>query len=868
MPKKALASLNVVINAVTSPLFRGLKKASRRITRFGNQMQAVGRTIQNSFALPFAAVGVAGAKMAIDFEQSMTKINTLVGTSVEEVNKLSASVKDMAVQTATPAKELADALFFIQSAGIKGAESLDVLEVSAKAASMNMGDITDIASATTSIMEAFGSTSSQAGDLLHETLKQGKFEASEFMNKIGAVIPTAAGLGISFEELGAATATMSKISGDAAGSLTAINQVMMQLATPGAEQKAILAEIGMSYDDLNGMLKDSLMGTLNHLFTELEGNDEMLTRVFGSSRAVRGAFATAGLQAETYANVLDGMNNSMGNVEKGFNTQSETVGFKMAQSFEKLKQASMELGAVLMPLFTEIVGAIVKMAKKFTDLDEGTKKLVVGAAALLAFSGPLMTIGGTLLTLFGAILSPVGLLVIAMGALFKVIYENWGATKKIFVDFINYWIMLYNEARGFRILVEGTKATFMILGLAAASFFESVGQMIKNFGNYFREIFGGIGDIILGVFTLDKEKIQKGFKDLTAGLGKTLKTGMVDIDKKYSKKIDEVLENAKNAIEGKEPIELITESDVQNTVDNVGNFLKDKFAKFKKTLKGFLGGPELIIPGGGEGGEDTEGGEDGTKTLQKTIQKKKSILQKYLDWAKTGYGKFADKVSAVWQSIEQVASQVLNSIGGLFQAQSDKAMALLENEETKKNKALENEFLREEAIINNAGISQAKKDAMLIALKEKFDGKQETLDADMDAKKKQLQKKAAQREKKMQIASAIMGTAAAIVQALQAGPFLGPILATFIGGLGAAQVAAIASTPIPLATGALAFGPVNAIVGDNPNAQNDPEVIAPLSKLKNMLGVQNINVNIDGAIKGEDIFLSNQLAGNSRNRFI
>ena len=868
MPKKALASLNVVINAVTSPLFRGLKKASRRITRFGNQMQAVGRTIQSSFALPFAAVGVAGAKMAIDFEQSMTKINTLVGTSVEEVNKLSASVKDMAVQTATPAKELADALFFIQSAGIKGAESLDVLEVSAKAASMNMGDITDIASATTSIMEAFGSTSSQAGDLLHETLKQGKFEASEFMNKIGAVIPTAAGLGISFEELGAATATMSKISGDAAGSLTAINQVMMQLATPGAEQKAILAELNMSYDDLNAMLKDSLMGTLNHLFTELEGNDEMLTRVFGSSRAVRGAFATAGLQAETYAKVLDGMNNSMGNVEEGFNTQSETVGFKMAQSFEKLKQASMELGAVLMPLFTEIVGAIVKMAKKFTDLDEGTKKLVVGAAALLAFSGPLMTIGGTLLTLFGAILSPVGLLVVAMGALFKVIYDNWGATKKIFVDFINFWIMLYNEARGFRILVEGTKATFMILGLAAASFFESVGQMIKNFGQFFQEIFGGIGEIILGVFTLDKEKIQKGFKDLTAGLGKTLKTGMVDIDKKYSKKIDEVLANAKNAIEGKEPIELITESDVQNTVDNVGNFLKDKFAKFKKTLKGFLGGPELIIPGGGEGGEDTEGGEDGTKTLQKTIQKKKSILQKYLDWAKTGYSKFADKVAAVWQSIEQVASQVLNSIGGLFQAQSDKAMALLENEETKKNKALENEFLREEAIINNAGISQAKKDAMLIALKEKFDGKQEALDADMDAKKKQLQKKAAQREKKMQIASAIMGTAAAIVQALQAGPFLGPILATFIGGLGAAQVAAIASTPIPLATGALAFGPVNAIVGDNPNAQNDPEVIAPLSKLKSMLGVQNINVNIDGAIKGEDIFLSNQLAGNSRNRFI
>jgi hypothetical protein len=39
-----------------------------------------------------------------------------------------------------------------------------------------------------------------------------------------------------------------------------------------------------------------------------------------------------------------------------------------------------------------------------------------------------------------------------------------------------------------------------------------------------------------------------------------------------------------------------------------------------------------------------------------------------------------------------------------------------------------------------------------------------------------------------------------------------------------------------LARGGLAFGPTAAMVGDNPNAGVDPEVIAPLSKLKSMLG--------------------------------
>lgn len=871
MPKKALASLNVVINAVTKPLFRGLNRASKRVAAFGSKMKTVGRSISTSFTLPFAAVGIAGAKLAVDFEQSMTKITTLVGTSAEEVNKLGASVKAMAVETATPAKELADALFFIQSAGIKGAESLEVLEVSAKAAAMNMGDITDIASATTSIMEAFGVSSGQAGDLLHETLKQGKFEASEFMNKIGAVIPTAAGLGVSFEELGAATATMSKISGDAAGSLTAINQVMMQLATPGAEQKAILAELNMSYDDLNSMMQDSLMGTLNHLFTELEGNDEMLTRVFGSSRAVRGAFATAGLQAETYASVLDGMNNSMGNVNKGFETQSETVGFKMKQSFEKLKEAASELGVIMIPLMTKIAEFASKMAKGFVELDNSTKTLIVATGTLIALSGPLATLGGALISLFSFLLTPIGLVVVAIGALFYAITSNWGTVKKYLVEFINYFIDLYNESMLFRGAVNLVIAVFKNLWAIAKFVFNNMKDVLGNMIDIFVGQFKGLAKIIAGAFKGSLSEVKAGVKQYSKAVGDGLKDSADDVAKNTKILGEEIAKNTAEAIENtlsREKIEFVTEKDIQNNVDNIGQFFTDKLSKIKDKLTGFFGsGPTLLVPEGGS--DDSEGGsDDSTTTLSKTIAKKKSILQKYLEWAKLGYSKFADKVAEVWQGIEQVAGSVLNSIGNLFAAQSNKALTILENEETKKNQSLENDFLREEAAIMNSGVSQAKKDAMLIQLKEKFDGKQATLDKDMDAKKKALQKKAAMREKKMQIASAIMATAAAVVQALKAGPFIGPPLAILMGGLGAAQIATIASTPIPLAEGGLAFGPTNAIVGDNPNAKNDPELIAPLSKLKSMLGIQNINVNIDGAIKGEDIFLSNQLAGNSRNRFI
>ena len=61
-----------------------------------------------------------------------------------------------------------------------------------------------------------------------------------------------------------------------------------------------------------------------------------------------------------------------------------------------------------------------------------------------------------------------------------------------------------------------------------------------------------------------------------------------------------------------------------------------------------------------------------------------------------------------------------------------------------------------------------------------------------------------------------------------------------------------------LAGGGLAYGATYAMVGDNPNASVDPEVIAPLSKLKSMLptaGAQNIKISLGGQLtaRGRDL---------------
>jgi len=58
-----------------------------------------------------------------------------------------------------------------------------------------------------------------------------------------------------------------------------------------------------------------------------------------------------------------------------------------------------------------------------------------------------------------------------------------------------------------------------------------------------------------------------------------------------------------------------------------------------------------------------------------------------------------------------------------------------------------------------------------------------------------------------------------------------------------------------LAEGGLATGPTMALVGDNRNARVDPEVIAPLSKLKSMMGDMGIGGSLETRISGNDLII-------------
>ena len=118
------------------------------------------------------------------------------------------------------------------------------------------------------------------------------------------------------------------------------------------------------------------------------------------------------------------------------------------------------------------------------------------------------------------------------------------------------------------------------------------------------------------------------------------------------------------------------------------------------------------------------------------------------------------------------------------------------------------------------------------------------------------------------ISAALAASQASIIEAMiNSGKFTGPAAPIVIPALVASGVALVQGlfNSLPaFAEGGIVSGPTLGLVGEYPGAKTNPEVIAPLDKLRGMLGGQQVQVT--GKISGRDILLTSERNAIDRNR--
>jgi TP901 family phage tail tape measure protein len=415
-------NLRVRLMAITADFSRGMKSASSKLTAFGTKAKQIGSQLK-SIQLPLAIAGGAAVKLAVDFDKSMTQIQSLVGIAGDEVEKMGERAKKMASDTGQSATAAADSLFFITSAGLRGEEAMQVLEASLKSAAIGLGEAKTVADLATSAMNAYGSevlSATGATDVLGAAVREGKLEASTLAGAMGSVLPVASNMGVQFHEVGAAFAAMSRTGTDAAQASTQLNSIMMGIMKPSEDAKKALTELGLSSEGLRRQIKEK--GLLSVFMTLKDASDQnaaAFERVFGNVRALKGIMDLTGAGFESTRKIFDSMADTAGFTADAFDKTSQSASFQLTKSMNEVKVAFTETGAVilkeLLPYFKQFAAFIKRVFERFSDLEDGTKKSIVQFGALVLIAPTVISLVGSLATAFGTLGKAIAFMTSAQG---------------------------------------------------------------------------------------------------------------------------------------------------------------------------------------------------------------------------------------------------------------------------------------------------------------------------------------------------------------------------------------------------------------------------------------------------------------------
>ena len=462
---------------IKDQLTPALAKAQQSLKNAGPKMKAVGRSMTMGVTVPLMAAGAAAVKFAVDMNKAMANIASLIPDSTARVVELKKTVQELAIATGASTSDMADGLYNVISALGDTADTEKILEINARAAAAGLATVTDAINLTSGVTKGYGDTTadatSKASDLAFTTVKLGQTTFPELAASLGRVIPIAAKLNLTQEELFATFATLTGVTGQTSMVSTQFAAVLTGLMKPTTGMTEAVAKLGFAGSE--AMLRTlGFKETLDALIGTTDGSAEAVGKLFGSQEALVGIFALTGEQAGVYDEKLAALKVSVGATDEAFREQTQGVnaaGFAWKQLSTSFTVLLQKIGDELIPTFSALLSVLSSSVKWFSDLSPATKKVIVGVGTLAAALGPLLyLIGGMAMgitALTGAWvtynvatkavtvatwlmvtaqralnlvmkLNPIGLVAFAITGLTVLILENWRA--------ISNWITKIKES--------------------------------------------------------------------------------------------------------------------------------------------------------------------------------------------------------------------------------------------------------------------------------------------------------------------------------------------------------------------------------------------------------------------------------------
>ena len=275
--------------------------------------------------------------------------------------------------------ELLGAAYDVASAGFtKAGDAAAVLKASALGATGGFSDLNTVANATTSVLNAYGKSASEAGRLVDQfiqTQNDGKIVIGEYAANIAKVAPVASALGIELAEINAVISQVTAGGTNAEVAFTGLKTALAQLASGNANKA--LAEINYEVTAAD-IASKGLVGVLGEM------KDKGIT--VGQAFKAFGNEAAPVIQAvfndiERTNELLDKQKNSAGAAAAAQAQAAAT----MKGAWTAVMNALKNLAVALLPAFAPLTKLLAGLAKVIGYLALNIKKVIQVLATIGTF---------------------------------------------------------------------------------------------------------------------------------------------------------------------------------------------------------------------------------------------------------------------------------------------------------------------------------------------------------------------------------------------------------------------------------------------------------------------------------------------------
>ena len=413
------------------------KRTAKSIEQTGSKISGLSDKMA-LLSAPLLAAATAGFKLHSDFANGIAKISTLVDTTVVSMQKVSDEIRAVSDETGAGVADLSESVYQAISAGVDAAHAVGFVKDMTIAAKAGFTDTTTAVNGVTTVLNAYGKSAEEATAVTDQMLLAqnfGKTSFGEMAQSMGNVIPIAAQLNVSTQELFGSIAVLTKNGIRTSEAITGLKAAYSNILKPSAEAAKLAQSLGLEFNAAH-LQSVGWVKFLDEVKRATGGDAEQMAQLFGSVEGLNSILVLTGKGAGDFDKVMD----------------------QMAQS------AGMDLAVSFTPYFKAMSMRVKELAAWFRALTPEQKTLIGQVAfGIVTFQlfgstlGRVLTVGGRAFGTFNSIATGIS--------------KAGSVSKYLSTQFKG----LIPVCRGIAIVARGMGSTFLTAGRMMITIIRAVG---------------------------------------------------------------------------------------------------------------------------------------------------------------------------------------------------------------------------------------------------------------------------------------------------------------------------------------------------------------------------------------------------------